>query len=324
MKISVVIPTYRRTYLLGRCLLRLLTQDFPAADYEIIIVTDGPDSDTAGLVAQYTVLPQLPLVSCLSLREKQGPAAARNKGWQQAKGELVVFTDDDCIPARQLLSVYWKNYQAAGTCLAAFTGRIKVPAGPHPTDYERNITLLESADFVTANCACTLKALKAVQGFDETFPAAWREDSDLEFKLMNLAIPIYRRIPAWVIHPARTAAWGISLKEQKKSMYNALLYKKHPEWYRTRISQSPQWKYYSILFCLLLILLGMFSGSLLLAAAGTAGWLFLTVDFIIRRLNGTNRSVAHVSEMVITSALIPFLSIFWTLYGSIKYKVFFL
>src|SRR5437763_17126137 len=96
---SVVVPTYKRTSLLGRCLEALINQSIACDKYEVIIVTDGPDEETVKLVAevkkQFSVCP---VIRCISLETKRGPAAARNAGWKNANGQLVLFTDDDCIP----------------------------------------------------------------------------------------------------------------------------------------------------------------------------------------------------------------------------------
>src|SRR5690606_228568 len=102
------------------------------------------------------------------------------------------------------------------------------------------------ADFVTANCACTRAALERVHGFDEAFTMAWREDSDLEFRFINQRVPIRFVQQAVVTHPVRKASWGVSLKEQKKSMFNALLYKKYPSLYREKIMKRPLWNYYAM------------------------------------------------------------------------------
>ena len=61
-----------------------------------------------------------------------------------------------------------------------------------------------------------------------------------------------RRAPqAVVVHPVRPAAWGVSLGQQRKSMFNALLYQKHPQLYRCRIQPGPPWHYYRIAGALL-------------------------------------------------------------------------
>jgi len=52
--------------------------------------------------------------------------------------------------------------------------------------------------------------------------------------------------------------------------------------------------------------------------------MFLTVRFCLQRLDQTSRERRHVAEMLVTSVLIPPLSIFWRIRGAIKFRVFFL
>ena len=78
---------------------------------------------------------------------------------------------------------------------------------------------------------------------DERFSAAWREDSDLHFTLLLHGGQIDRVPSALVVHPVRPARWGVSLNQQRKSLFNALLYKKHPRLYRQRIRPWPPWDY---------------------------------------------------------------------------------
>src|SRR4051812_1864019 len=101
-KISVVIPTFRRPELLKKCLLALINQNFNKPDYEIIVVSDGPDESTESFVMSMPAPPGL-CIRFLSLAEKQGPAAARNFGWQRATNNLIAFTDDDCLPDKDWL-----------------------------------------------------------------------------------------------------------------------------------------------------------------------------------------------------------------------------
>ena len=138
-------------------------------------------------------------------------------------------------------------------------GRIIVPLPPAPTDYERDAAGLETAEFATANCFYRREALEAVGGFDERFTAAWREDTDLFFALLERGDRA-RAPEAVVIHPVRPARWGISIRQQRKSMFNALLFKKHPALYRERIQASPPLHYYGIVGALLVALVGMVSG----------------------------------------------------------------
>jgi glycosyltransferase involved in cell wall biosynthesis len=280
-------------------------------------VSDGPDEETKIEVEKFRLAAQC-AIFYFALPQKKGPAAARNLGWQKATGTLIAFTDDDCLPDPTWLQQVWNNYK--GQELIAFTGQIKVPVSKNPTDFEHVTAGLVDADFVTANCICTKNALELTGGFDEQFSAAWREDSDLEFKLLLRHIPIIRKIDALVVHPVRKAPWGISIKEQKKSMFNALLYKKYPILYRQRIQPKPLW-YYSAILLFAGGVTCLRTGNKTIAVAAFAGWGSLTARFIARRLKGKSKAFSHVSEMVVSSAVIPFISVYWSFYGSYRYKV---
>lgn len=318
-KISVVIPTYNRPHLLHRCLQKLVNQNFDKNEYEIIVVSDGPVETIEEKVSEY----EESLVSVLffSLPFKQGPAAARNAGWKFTKGILIAFTDDDCLPDENWLKEIWNLYN--NEVHVAYTGRVIVPISEYPTDFEINTSQLETAEFVTANCTCTKETLIKVEGFDERFKAAWREDSDLHFKLLEHNIPIYKNDMAIVVHPVRKTIWGISIKEQNKSLYNALLYKKHPHLYSKKIKANPNWLYYGIIFLFAAAIIMLATGYTKISLTAFADWLILTALFIARRLKKTSHSFYHVTEMIVTSVVIPFLSVFWTLYGACKFRVLF-
>jgi GT2 family glycosyltransferase len=199
-----------------------------------------------------------------------------------------------------------------------------VPVSKRPTDYERNTAGLQSADFITANCCCTKKALLLTGGFDQQFTMAWREDSDLEFKLLEAKIPIRKVKEAIVVHPVRKASWGVSIKEQKKTAFNALLYKKYPTLYRQKIQSRPPFHYYGIIAAFCLMIAGLIFRQNETFVAGILSWLLLSLWFIFQRIRGTSLAPAHLLEMAITSFCIPFISIYWQCYGAVKYRVFFL
>ena len=319
-QVSIVIPTYKRPLLLKRCLEALILQDFQKEKYEIIIVTDGLDEDTTNMLRD-TFLNNLFLnIYCYSLPFKKGPAAARNAGWRLAKGQLVLFTDDDCIPARDWVKNYYNAFEFYKQPFLVFTGKIIVPLSPTPTDFELNTAQLETAEFVTANCACTKKALEKVNGFDESFTMAWREDSDLEFRLLKEDIPIKKIEEAVITHPVRKAPWGVSLKEQRKSMFNALLFKKHPQLYKEKISSPAVRNYWIMIVLLLTFFAGWYHDQKIIAVVGLSAWLFLMFLFIKKRLRHASRSFMHITEMIATSLLIPFVSVFWNVYGAFKFK----
>ncbi len=264
---------------------------------------------------------QHPRILYLATRGACGPAAARNLGWHAAGGEIIAFTDDDCIPEPDWLA---NGLSAFVDGVAGVSGRTIVPLPEKPTDNDLNLTGLQRSDFITANCFYRRKVLEEVGGFDERFATAWREDSDLYFSIRERNYTLAWASGAIVIHPVKEEKWGSSLRQQRKSFYNALLYKKHPQFYWRYIQSSPPWNYYGMLAALLVVASGLASGIPLAAAAGLIVWLYLLGAFIYRRLKQTTRTPAHVAEMVLTSILIPFLSIYWRLRGALHWRAFFL
>jgi hypothetical protein len=134
-----------------------------------------------------------------------------------------------------------------------------------------------------------------------------------------------RRAPgAVVVHPVRAAGWGVSLGQQRKVLFDALLYKKHPRLYRQRIRRAPRVDYYAAVGALLAGVAGLALDAPLVAAAAGALWLALTLRFAVRRLAATQRAASHVGEMLVTSAAIPPLAVFWRVVGAARFRVVFL
>jgi hypothetical protein len=65
-------------------------------------------------------------------------------------------------------------------------------------------------------------------------------------------------------------------------------------------------------------------GAMVVAMIALGVWTVLMGRFLARRLRGNSHAPLHVLEMLTTSLLIPFLSIFWRLYGAVKFRVWFL
>jgi glycosyltransferase involved in cell wall biosynthesis len=326
--ISVVVPTYRRPALLSRCLLALCRQQqLSAVRYEVLIVDDGHDDETREVVERvardHAAAHEQFVIRYLRPAAGRGPSVARNAGWRAARGEVIAFTDDDTQPADDWLAEGMQAMQAQPE-VAALAGRVVVPVEGPPTDHARMTQGLATAEFVTANAFVRRAALERIGGFDERFTRAWREDSDLQFRLMQEAGPVGRCDSACVEHPVREAPWGLSLQQQRNTYYDALLYKKHPQLYRERILPNPPWNYYAIVALTLLAAALALGGLNRVAAACAVVAVLLMLRFAWQRLRDTSRSASHVVEMLVTSTLIPFLSLYWRLRGALRFRVLFL
>ena len=327
MRVSVVVPTFRRLDMLQRCLAALLAQRMPPASFEIIVVDDGHEDEVEEAVEALARIPGLPPLRYLRSQPGRGPAVARNCGWRAAEGELIAFTDDDTIPDASWLATGVAALDQHPEWSAA-AGRVVVPlegaADRAPTDHERMTQGLATADFVTANAFVRRSALERVGGFDERFRRAWREDSDLQFRLAELAGPVGRCEEAVVKHPVRPERWGVCLRQQRNTFFDALLFKKHPRLYRERIRPVPPWDYYLVVLLAFAVLPLAWAGHPGSAAAALLSAVALVLRLALHRLRHTDRSPRHAVEMLVTSALIPFLSVYWRLRGALHFRVLFL
>ena len=91
--VSVIVPVFEDSARLAGCLEALANQTYPKAHYEVIVVDNGSTDDVASLVRRY---PQARVYH----EPRPGSYAARNKGISHAKGEILAFTDADCVPSR--------------------------------------------------------------------------------------------------------------------------------------------------------------------------------------------------------------------------------
>jgi glycosyltransferase involved in cell wall biosynthesis len=89
--VSVIVPVYNDAARLGACLEALRVQTYPPDRYEVIVVDNGSDDDPARVVPhdeRFKLITEL----------EPGSYAARNSGLSLATGDVLAFTDADCIP----------------------------------------------------------------------------------------------------------------------------------------------------------------------------------------------------------------------------------
>lgn len=315
--ISVVIAANQRTELLSKCLRALNRQTLERNLFEVIVVHDGEDLRTAKWINK-----SFPWVHYYARKDQKGLAAARNYGWLIAKGKLIAFTDHDCLPDKSWLKQIFENYNDEEEI--AYMGRVSFPGAQFTAEFQLKASKNNEPSFITANCICSKKALIRVGGFDERFKMAWREDKDLEFKLMAENITIKKLENAVVVHPAVKPSWGFSIKEQKKRMFNALLYKKFPFFYRQKIQENTPYYYYLMIFLFFGMTYGVISSNSGLLMITLFNYMALFLWFSIKRLRDTSLKIADITEVFITSLVIPFVCVYWQWYGAFKYKVLFL
>ena len=280
MSYSVVIPTVGRPNL--DVLLDALVEGHGPEPCEIIVVDDRE----TGL----------------------GPAAARNTGWREARGDWVAFLDDDVV-----LAPDWKARLCADLAdlpdeVGASQARIVVPLPDHrrPTDAERGTAGLATAEWITADMAYRREALARAGGFDERFPRAYREDAELALRVQDLGYRIVRGARV-TTHPVKPATFLTSVDQQRGNADDALMRRLVGARWRSRIGGEPgRLKAHAVTTAAGLgsVLCGLMGWRRPAAWLGVL-WAGLTGWFAATRIAPGPRTPDEVVRMVVTSALIP-------------------
>src|SRR4051812_20110393 len=109
MGVSVVIPTYNRGAKLRDTVRLILESDLTSInDLEVIVVDDGSREPAEQFITDLTKPAN---VALRAIRQaNSGPAAARNHGAQDSRGEIVLFIDDDIFVPPDLISNHVKAH----------------------------------------------------------------------------------------------------------------------------------------------------------------------------------------------------------------------
>ncbi len=126
-RVSVIVPVLNEARRIVACLDALAAQE-DAPPYEVIVVDNGSRDATPDLVRGHRVRPRF------ETERARGPYAARNAGIGVARGEIVAFTDGDCLPEARWLAEGVAVLDA-GADLAG--GRVVQMASADPSAWER-------------------------------------------------------------------------------------------------------------------------------------------------------------------------------------------
>jgi glycosyltransferase involved in cell wall biosynthesis len=182
MLVSIIVPTFNGASRIGSCLDALLKQTL-AYDAEILVVNDGSTDGTGNVVARYSMVRLINQVNA-------GPAAARNRGANEAKGNILLFTDDDCIPAPEWLSSMiapFEDTEVIGVKGVYRTAQRTLAARFVQIEYEdryRIMARLSSIDFIdTYSAGFRRDRFLEMKGYDISFPVPCAEDIELSYRM---------------------------------------------------------------------------------------------------------------------------------------------
>jgi len=201
---TIIVPSYGRKRQLRTCLDTLVRQSF-AEPWDVVVVDDGSPEPLAPLAAEFTGRLSLRVIR----QDNAGPAAARNRAVQEARGEFVALTDDDCLPDPDWLT---KLVQAVrerpgalvgGTTVNGCRQEVLASTSQLIIDmvYEHFNADLENAYLLTSNnMLCSRERFLELGGFDRSFPRAGAEDREFCDRWRMTGWPIVWRPEARIEH----------------------------------------------------------------------------------------------------------------------------
>ncbi len=226
-RISVIIASYNSAAWLAGCLAALEDQTLPREGFEVIVVDDGSTDDTR-LVCQRAGVRYI-------FQENRGPAAARNHGVREAAGEVVAFTDADCLPEpdwlRELTAPFASPEISAAKGVYRSRQRelvARLVQLEYEAKYER-LKRFEYIDFIdTYSAAYRREVFLAHGGFDERYTTPSVEDQELSFRLHEAGCKMVFRPQAVVYHRHPATLGGYWRKKYKNGYWKAFLIRAHP------------------------------------------------------------------------------------------------
>jgi GT2 family glycosyltransferase len=186
---------------------------------EIIVTDDDPDGSARDVVAKHTPF------AIWNEGPSRGPAANRNSGARIAKGDLLIFLDDDCTPDRNWLPALLKC-ATDHPGVDVFEGRISAERRFRYA-YECCPINETGGCLWSANIAIRRKCFWSLSGFDEDFPFAAMEDVDFQYRCQKSGKEIVFCPDAVVLHPVEIRSGSARFL---RALYSFLVFvEKHPE-----------------------------------------------------------------------------------------------
>lgn len=224
--LSIVIPTHNRKDILIKALEAYCSQTAADQILEILVIDDGSNDGTKEAVQQAGFAQRLSLRHIW--QESRGQASARNRGIHEARGNIILFTDDDIIPCPRLVAEHRSWHGAYPALSDAVLGHVAwaPELNPNPfmewlgkdgvvTGYAHfHRGKLDEPIFYSGNISLKRDFLLQNGMFDEEFRSYGFEDGELGYRLGKKGLRVFYNPDAAGYHYKRMSLADVSRRAE--------------------------------------------------------------------------------------------------------------
>lgn len=320
-RVSIVVPTHHRPELLSRLLESLRQLTYPRSGLELIVVGGACDGgrevveafrESGGFPVSYHVIPDDALGSA-SLR--------RNVGARSARGEVLAFTDDDCVVHPDWITMGVEFFQAPE--VGGVEGAVEIPKPERPTlTYRGSHRLSLPGGYQTCNMLYRKSLFEECEGFDLSFPY-YLEDTDLAYTVMERGYTIPFAAAAVVSHPVQPGRPLKLLTVARTVAQMPYLFRKHERSaskLRASIRPFNRSHYFYLALYLTALLLGLVHpvSGVIAVGLGLCILLPLHLGYDFRGLHFTAGELALTA---LCQPIVPVLRLFYWLQGHVEERL---
>ena len=324
-KISVIVPAYNSEKTIQNTISSILNQPIKEV-IDLIVVDDGSTDKTAKIVRQFSNVKYI-------YQKNSGPASARNRGAQEADGDLLFFTDSDCIPHQDWILKMLPHFAEPKVGVVAGSYGISnqnswLARCIHTEIIYRHHQLLPRYPkvFGSYNFGIKRKIFELVGGFNTDYRFASGEDNDLSYKILKAGYQIYFEKESVVDH-FHTEQFNKYLFEQFRHGYwRTKMYFDHPHmgWgddytFWKDIIEIPL-----AIFSIICLILGLWFGSPILKLAFFLSFLLFMLEFIYGFIIGKSfLKICQLTFMMFLRSLVRSFGFLLGFFTFLPRKIFF-
>lgn len=313
--VSIVVPTNDRPQMLSRLLESIRQLTYPHSSMELIVVGRADDrgrgvAETLGEFADFPVEYRIVPADMLG-----SASFKRNEGARHARGDILAFTDDDCVVHRDWLTAAVPLFEAPE--VGGVEGAVEIPKPPKPTlTYRGSLRLTQPGGYQTCSMFYRKSVFVECGGFDLSFPY-YLEDTDLAYSVMECGYALPFAPAAVVSHPVQPGRPLKLLTIAKTVEQMPYLFFKHaPSKRKLHASVRPFNRSHYVYLALYaaVLLLTLVDRSVGALALGLGLGVLVPVH-LARDLSGLDFSAGELAFTALCQPVVPLLRLFYWLKG---------